>query len=561
MHRPVRWVHISELADIAGMLHGGELVLTTGVMLPADREPLARYIDDLADVGAAGLVVELGRRYADELPRALVKAAQRRGLPLIALRTEVRFVAVTEAVHAHVIDAQLTELRASEAVHQTFNELSVEGAEPAEVVREVARMTRAPVVLENLSHQVLAFDAAGQDPQELLDGWERRSREVRPSARTGYDPRNGWLVTAVGARGRDWGRLVLVGAPDEEPAPRLAVVLERGASTLALDRLLERDRESLERQTHRTLLSGILTHALTVSDVALRARALGVPLEGRRLVGVMLRLLDGAASRRLSVAGGRGTSHSVHGYGEGRRAEGPASAALEAQARLRDFTETAALAVRERGLSALIGGLDDDGVGLLISLSPSDDEHTALERFASTLGRLAGAPGTDPAFLMAAGSSVGSLRDARRTLLEAAQVADAADRTTARDAQGRREAPPAEGDRRRRVSSYYRLPDVRLRGLLHLLRDDARLQTYVERELGLLLSHDAKNGTDLVRILSIYLASGRNKSAAADAAHMSRPSFYDRLHKVERILDADLDQVESCLSLHVALLALEAVRR
>ncbi len=512
---PVRWVHISELADIAGMLHGGELVLTTGVMLPADRESLARYIGELADVGAAGLVVELGRRYADELPRPLVRAAERRGLPLVELRTEVRFVAVTEAVHEHVVNAQLAELRASEAVHQTFNELSVEGAEPAEVVREVARMAGAPVVLENLSHQVLAFDAAGGDPQALLDGWERRSRGVRTTARTGYDRRSGWLVTAVGARGRDWGRLVVVGEPDAEP-PRgaLTVLIERGASALALNRLLERDRESLERQTHRTLLSGILTHALTVSDVALRARALGVPLEGRRLVGVMLRL--------------RG---------------GPAAAALEAQARLRDLTETAAQAVRERGLTALIGGLDDGGIGVLVSLGPGDEEHAALEGFAAALDRLLEPASPAASFVMAAGSSVGSLRDARRTLLEAAQVADAALHTDARTA-----------------GTYYRLPDVRLRGLLHLLRDDARLQTYVERELGPLLAHDAENGTDLVRILTVYLSSGRNKSAAADAAHMSRPSFYDRLRKVERILGTDLDQVESCLSLHVALLALEAVR-
>ncbi|MFI8179533.1 PucR family transcriptional regulator [Actinacidiphila glaucinigra] len=538
LQRPVRWVHISELADIAGMLHGGELVLTTGVMLPDDKESLARYIDGLADVGAAGLVVELGRRYAEVLPRPLVRAAERRGLPLVALRTEVRFVAVTEAVHAHVVDAQLTELRASEAVHQTFNELSVEGAEPDEVVREVARMAGAPVVLENLSHQVLAFDPAGHDPEALLDGWERRSRGVHPAGRTGHDPRTGWLVTAVGARGRDWGRLVVVGEPapgaGQEPGERPhrhSVLLERGAATLALNRLLERDRESLERQTHRTLLSGILTHALTVSDVALRARALGVPLEGRRLVGVMLRL--------------RG---------------GPASAALEAQARLRDFTETAAQAVRERGLTALTGTLDDGGVGVLVSLGPSDHEHTALEEFAAALTRLTEpAPDGGPAFVMAAGSSVGSLRDARRTLLEAAQVADAAmhgGRSEGGRAQPSEKRVPAGGGR-----AYYRLPDVRLRGLLHLLRDDARLQTYVERELGPLLTYDAEHGTDLVRILTVYLDAGRNKSAAADAAHLSRPSFYDRLHRVERVLGIDLDQVESCLSLHVALLALDAVRR
>jgi Bacterial regulatory helix-turn-helix protein, lysR family. len=60
--------------------------------------------------------------------------------------------------------------------------------------------------------------------------------------------------------------------------------------------------------------------------------------------------------------------------------------------------------------------------------------------------------------------------------------------------------------------------------------------------------------------LRIYLDSGRNKAVAAQRAHLSRPAFYDRLRRLERILDTDLDDVDSCLSLHVALLALESFR-
>jgi purine catabolism regulator len=137
---------------------------------------------------------------------------------------------------------------------------------------------------------------------------------------------------------------------------------------------------------------------------------------------------------------------------------------------------------------------------------------------------------------------VESIRDVRRSFLEAEQVADVA----VRQPDGR---------------PYYRLPDLRLRGLLHLLRDDARLQTFAERELGALLTHDAQRGGDLARILRIYLDAGRNKAVAAQKAHLSRPAFYDRLRRLERILDTDLDDVESCLSLHVALLALESFRR
>src|SRR5262249_49744961 len=109
--------------------------------------------------------------------------------------------------------------------------------------------------------------------------------------------------------------------------------------------------------------------------------------------------------------------------------------------------------------------------------------------------------------------------------------------------------------------TLHRLEDVRIRGLLHLLRDDARLQTFVEREIGPLLAYDDRHGTRLTEALTAYLEHGRNKSAAAEAAHLSRPAFYERLHRVDGVLGADLDAVDSCLSLHVALVAREALRR
>jgi PucR family transcriptional regulator, purine catabolism regulatory protein len=517
LDRMVRWVHVTELVDVGTILRGGELVLSTGIAWPEDRDRLADFVADLAKLGAAGLVLELGRRYTDSsLPKALLAAAEKHSLPVITLALDTRFVTITEAVHGLIIDAQLAELRASDEVHQTFTELAVEGASPDEVVQQIGRMSGCPVVLENLAHQVLTYSQAGADPSVLLDGWEGRSRSVRPTTgRTTYDERSGWLTTVVGARGHDWGRLVLI-CNDPAPVPRLSMLLERAAATLALNRLVERDRDSLERQTHRTLLTAILSHGQPASEVALRARALGVTLDGRRLVGVVLRL--------------RTAAHPT---------------ALETQARLRELTDQAAAAIRDRRLSALIGTLDEHSVGLLLALGPQDREDAALDGFAERVRRLVERP-TSPSsadgYVIAVGTSVGAVRDARRSLLEAVQVADAAVRQPASQA------------------PYHRLVDVRLRGLLHLLRDDARLQTFVERELGPLLAYDAERGTDLVRMLTVYVDSGRNKSAAADAAHLSRPSFYERLHRIERILSVDLDSVESCLALHVALLALEAIR-
>jgi purine catabolism regulator len=79
--------------------------------------------------------------------------------------------------------------------------------------------------------------------------------------------------------------------------------------------------------------------------------------------------------------------------------------------------------------------------------------------------------------------------------------------------------------------------------------------------LGALLAYDAEHPREhLVATLRAYLESGRNKSAAAEASHLSRPAFYERLARISRITGADLDSVDVCLSLHVALLALDAVR-
>jgi purine catabolism regulator len=555
LDRPVRWVHAAEVPDIAALLRGGELVLTTGIGLPADDTGLRTFIAELAEVGVAGLVVELGRRYPAHVPSVMVAAAARRDLPLVELRRPTPFVRITEAVHALIVDAQLTELRATEEIHQRFTELSVEGAEPAEVVRQAAELAGCPVVLENLSRQVLAYDSAGESAELLLEGWEQHSRRVQPAGRTAYDADAGWLVTTVGARGQDWGRLLLRWPPGGEagtaaaPPTRLSILLERAASTLALGRLIRRQEEGLERQLHRTLLTALLDHTRPVDEVALRARALGVALERRHLVGVVVR------HRLEATEGGFGATPEA--------AEGGFGAAPEVEARMRDLAEAVGHALRAVRLAGLTGPLDDHAVGVLLALRGAEDEEAALFAFAAALrrvhleerrlGRPAAPAGAESGCLIvAAGSGVGSLREARRSLVEARQVAEAAQRLRKQSRWQQHE---------RRDVAVFRLPHVGLAGLLQLLREEPRLQTFVERQLAPLLAYDARHPRErLLETLRAFLDNGRNKSAAAAAAHLSRPAFYERLARIARILEVDLDSVEASLSLHVAVLALDAIR-
>ena len=76
---PVRWVHISELADPTPWLSGGELLLTTGLSLSTAQEQRA-YIARLADHGLAGLGFGVGFGH-EKVPEALVEAAAERDFP------------------------------------------------------------------------------------------------------------------------------------------------------------------------------------------------------------------------------------------------------------------------------------------------------------------------------------------------------------------------------------------------------------------------------------------------------------------------------------------------
>jgi PucR family transcriptional regulator, purine catabolism regulatory protein len=523
----VRWVHVLEIADAAHLLQGGEFVLTTGIALPSEPALLARYAADLAAAGVSALAVELGRRYVGTLPPVLVRAAADSGLTLIAFEREVPFVEITEAVHAMIIDAQLEELRASERLHEVFTELSVAGASPDEIVRQAAILAGRPVILADLSHRVLACEPGSADPGRLLAGFARRSRALSAPAgsprRTAFDEASGWLVTPVGARGEDWGRVILV--CDGPPTATDTVLIERAATTLALGRLLTRHQESLERQAHRTLISGIISQAhADPAEAAVRSRALGVPVDGRQLIAVVLRFRDS----RLRNPSGRSPGGSSGALG------------VSAHARVLDLADAAAAACRAERIPSLVGTLDDARAGAMVSLGPWVKPDDVLTRLAARIRERAG---TDPDVLViGVGAAVGSIRDVRRSFLEASQVADvAADRPDDRD-------PPP----------FYRLPDLRLRGLLHLLRDDPRLQTFVERELGALLACEPDTG--LIDVLAAYLTAGGNKAEAAKASHLARPTFYERLRRIERLLGTDLNSAESRTSLHVALLALEASR-
>lgn len=511
LDRPVRWAHVTELPDIADLLTGGELILTTGLGLTGEEGQARRFVEGLARANVAGLILELGRNFS-VLPDELLEAGDKADLPIVALNREVKFVEVTEAIHQRMLQAVLGDLITRHEADVVFNELTLEGAPPDVIVQAAGDLLDRLVVFENLTHQVMALPTAKTESLEHLANWESRSRLVTTGSENGPAEIDGWLVAPVGARGQRWGRLII---PEEPPYSAAdGAVLARAAVALAMGRLVHGQEESIERQSHGSFLRALMSHNYSsIGQLTVRAEALGLPVHGRHLVGVAVHVA-------ASPNGRQGTSqHSGDNVHAG----------------------VVANALREADLPGLTAESEDGTVIVLASYPEDAGREGLLSEMAQHVHREFARSAAVRTATVGVGSTVTHLREGRRSLSEAIEVAEAASST--------------DGHK-----LYYELPDVRIRGLLYLLRQDVRLQNFIERELGALLKHDEDNRTDLLTALEVYLQCRGNKSAAAEALQLSRPALYHRLSRLSEILETDLESAEVCASLHVALLALQALR-
>jgi len=510
LRNQVRWVHVSELGDIAHLLSGGELLLTTGVALETSPRALVGYLESLAAAGVAALAIEAGRRF-DRVPSAMAEAADRLGLPLILLRHEIKFVRVTEEAHSFIINSQLSELRSRQEIHETFTEMAIEGASTSDIVRQAAIMAHRPVLLSSRGRQVLAFETGDVAASLVLGNWKEVSGGIPVAGRTRFLPGEpGWLVTSVGARGETWALLAMMEPTGRSP-DRAYSILDRAAVGLALNHLVDRDRETLEMQAQRSFLSDLLTGGQTAAILQGRAEALGLRAEGRAFIAGYVRD-DQLAEDRASLPG---------------------------EASTRDLAQHVSRASRVARVECLFGPLSPGMVAVLVGTRAGGDVRAILARLAEAIHQSVIANG-DTDVVIAFGSTVNSLREVRRSLSEAEQVME-----SLRD--------PAP-------KPFYQLPDVRLRGLLHLLRDDARVEMFCERELGPLLAADRRSKGKLMQALQAFLSQAGNKASAAAVLGLSRPTLYARLARIESILGVDLNSVDSRLSLQVAVMAMSEAR-
>ncbi|GAA0187854.1 MULTISPECIES: PucR family transcriptional regulator [Streptomyces] len=500
--RTVRWVHAGEVPNIASLLKGGELLLTTGYGLgtrPADQRAFVRT---LAERGIAALVVELGPRFS-RLPAALVDAARAAGLPLVQLHREVPFVTVTEEIHTEIVNGHYALLQRAEEVHRRCTEALLGGGGVPQVLEILAGFTGNPVFLETTDGQLLyaaGEGPEGADPLQVWEGLRDRQRD---------DPPGGTVLVDVPGGGPGSGgvraRLVLLpvrSAP--EPVHRMAA--ERAAGILALVLMQARQEEELAARGRGDFLTDLAEGRISAEDAPAQARVLGFKPGGGPLLPVVMRLGD-----TLSPQGG--------GWAVLARAVGEELSSL--------------------GVPVLLGVRPVEGrVPLLLALRAESDRPSVADRVAAALragveraGMLR--PGGRPPVVVV--GPAGDWAAVPTGLRHAVETATAA--------QGLPERP------------WYDARRLDIDLLLWRLRDHPDLADFVRRAIGPVLDHDRRSRPALLPTLETYLAHAGRKAETARELHLNRQTLYNRLARIEELLGVDLDDPQTVLTLSLALRA------
>ena len=520
LDRVVRWVHITEDPDIAHLLFGGELLLTIGMGIAASRDLQEQFVNTVADVGIAGLVIELGHGFA-ELPRNLVDAAERRGLPLIALQREVAYVEVTESIDRAIISRQQEALTRAEETGAELTRLLLAGAEMHQILSYVSGVLHAEVVLENPAHQVIDVGGATTGDDASFDSWEKHSRIGHNRSGVGSLQRARHpecLWSDLWIRGRHWGRRHVIGAGDATE-----LIVDRVAASIALALLSESNAERLIERTRSALIAEVMGNQhRSAADFIRTARRLGTELGKGRLIVLAAELVGGFRAPETTTVDPES--------GEADR--------LQMRLMVADEIQSAA---QERRCSAL-SGLYGRHVIVVLAVPGDRPLSTVIEAVVRTAcERLSRCHDPESVALV-----VGASRQ-----VTGGSLGVAIEEATSALLFGQRDGL------RKRVYNY---ADLGVYQLLARLSQGPDLALFVESELHALLEHDSQSRLPLLPTLRMFLAQGGRKAETVRLLGIQRRSLYLRLDRIQKILQRDLEDALTRTRLTIAIHGLDLLQ-
>ncbi|MGX9886221.1 PucR family transcriptional regulator [Streptomyces sp. NPDC002276] len=501
---PVRWAHVSELADPVPYMEGGELLLITALKLDAeDPKAMRRYVRRLVGAGVVGLGFAVGVNY-DEIPKALVDTAAEEGLPLLEVPRRTPFIAISKAVSAAIAADQYRAVTAGFAAQRELTRQALADG-PQGLLTVLAAQVDGWAALYDTSGAVVATapEWAGRRAARLTADVERLRERPAPASSVVGGPDNEDRVElhSLGTGRRPKAALAVGTAAALGTAERYAV-----HSAIALLTLTTERSRSLQAAEQR------------IGAAVLRLLLAGQPDHARAVAGDLFgALLD--APFRVIVGEGTGADRDPLG-GLAEVMESAAARSGEAVLVVPEGPEEA-----ERLVVLAVDG------GAAVDACRAYAAALEAER-ASADVRERGEDGEPVVGLSA----------------PAGPIAAAA---------AYKQAEQALSVARRRGRVFVEHEQLAAGSVLPLLADDA-VRAFADGLLRPLSEHDATGRGDLVASLRAWLSRHGQWDAAAADLGVHRHTLRYRMRRVEEILGRSLDDPDVRMELWLALKATAA---
>ncbi|MEU6371305.1 PucR family transcriptional regulator [Streptomyces sp. NPDC046931] len=522
---PVRWAHVSELADPVPYMEGGELLLITALKLDAeDPEAMQRYVKRLVGAGVVGLGFAVGVNY-DEIPEALVDAAREEGLPLLEVPRRTPFLAISKAVSAAIAADQYRAVTAGFAAQRELTRQALSDG-PEGLLAALAQQVDGWAALYDASGAVVAAapEWAARRAARLTAEVERLRERPAPASSVIGGPSGEDRVElhSLGTGRRPRAALAVGTAAALGTAERYAV-----HSAIALLTLTTERSRSLHAAEQR------------IGTAVLRMLLAGEPDHARAVAGDLYGDLLDAPFRLILAESASASASRAHADGHARVAPVPPTAAALAAAEtdgdpLDGLAETVESAAARSGESVLVV---PDGERLVVLAGDGGAAVAACTEYALAVQAARAATREQPAAdedELVVGVSA-----------PAGPIAAAA---------AYKQAEQALSVARRRGRSLVEHEELAAGSVLPLLQDDA-VRAFADGLLRALREHDATGRGDLVASLRAWLSRHGQWDAAAADLGVHRHTLRYRMRRVEEILGRSLDDPDVRMELWLALKA------
>ncbi len=512
LDRLVRWVHIIEVIHFEELLQGGEMILTTGAAFQSDPGLFSTYMEQLVKRDVACLCIEMGH-YIRSVPAEWIDMADANGLPLIIFPQAVKFIDITQDIHAHIINRHHDALRQLEQISREFHRLTLTSQGVANVLQLLQKSTEAQVIYmpsEGQPHFVprVSRDQAKRWTDLLnhhLDGSLKGSEAPGSFPYHLEDDGRAIILQSVGAMGKTWAHLALI--LGRRPQEYEYLILDSASISISQDLLRKQYIE--ERKLYsQTLWVDDLLHLRLRDEEQVQA-----------LIGTDFKRLNELVYHVCLIEIGRGT-------------EANRSASIDGS------EETAGIHLSMAARSIFVQHAFDPLITLQndrLVVVAFDRKHAkpAKERLRQVIQSLRTIKDEEDIKLVI------GVGQANRGFMNAYVSYQEAIRSLSL-------SKTLQSD----LLFYDELGVFRL---LFRIADEQTLDSFMRSCLGPLLDHDSTRGSELLRTLKVYLDHDGSKQITAQRLFIVRQTLYYRLEQIEALLGKGFMEPEKRLSLQVAI--------